>query len=167
APRVGRHGRGGSHRNARGTPAGVAGTIQPVADPTGGAAAQAMAGPQASPTAAGGAMAAAGAALAGAASAAAGVASAQAAAADSAADTVLSVAFAYPGPVPRNGQEVGALMKAHERGRQEMEAALGGKVRSTVVQGLGPEADVEGMLRQLATQGHQIIFTTLPGHLDV
>lgn len=48
-----------------------------------------------------------------------------------------------------------------------MEAALGGKVRSTVVQALGPEADVEGTLRQLATQGHELVFTTVPGHLDV
>src|SRR5690606_18260672 len=84
----------GCNRNEQAKPVVVAGTIQPVADSSGGAAAASRAGSQASSTGAGGAIAAAGAAVAGAASAAAGVGSAQAAAAaDSTADTVLSVAF--------------------------------------------------------------------------
>jgi simple sugar transport system substrate-binding protein len=133
----------GCNRNEQAKPT-VAGAIEPA------------------PVTAGDAIAAAGAAVAGAASAAAGLGSAQAAAAESSSDTTLSVAFAYAGSASE-----GSLAMAHERGRQDMEAALGGRVRSTVVQGLAPEADVEGMLRELAVQGNQLIFTTAPGHVEV
>jgi basic membrane protein A len=121
-------------------------------------------GQPARPAVEGGALAAAGAAVAGAASAAAGVGSAQAAAADSAADaqSVLPVAFAYAGPSAE-----GSIAMSHERGRKEMESALGDRVRSTVVQGLASDGDAEGMLRQLATQGNRLIFTTVPGHVEV
>ncbi len=114
------------------------------------------------PVTAGSALAAAGVVVSGAASAAAGLGNGQVAAADPSSDKTVSVAFAYAASASE-----GSLAMAHERGRREMEAALGARVRSSVVQGLGPEADVEGVLRQLAEQGNQLIFTTAPGHVDV
>jgi simple sugar transport system substrate-binding protein len=152
----------GCDRNEQARPAvvAVAGAIKPAATVDG-----AAAGSRASSTvttAASDVIAAAGAAVADAATAAAGFGRAEAAAADSTVDAVLNVAFAYAGSVAE-----GSLAMAHERGRREMEAALGGKVRSTVVQGLLPDSDVESVLRQLATQGNRLIFTTTPGHVDV
>ena len=76
-------------------------------------------------------------------------------------EDALKVAFAYLGKVGDGGWTL-----SHDRGRKEMEAALGGKVRTTYVESVPGNADAEGILRDLATQGNKIIFGTTFGYMD-
>jgi simple sugar transport system substrate-binding protein len=71
------------------------------------------------------------------------------------------VAFAYVGPVGDGGWSF-----AHDRGRKEMEAALGGKVKTTYVESVPENADAERVLRDLAAQGNQVIFGTTFGYME-
>ena len=73
----------------------------------------------------------------------------------------LKVAFAYVGPVGDGGWTF-----AHDRGRKEMEAALGGKVKSTYVESVPENADAERVLRDLAAQGNKVIFGTTFGYME-
>lgn len=76
-------------------------------------------------------------------------------------EDALKVAFAYLGKVGDGGWTL-----SHDRGRKEMEAALGGKVRTTYVESVPGNADAEGILRDLATQGNKVIFGTTFGYMD-
>jgi len=72
----------------------------------------------------------------------------------------LKVAFASVGPIGDGGWAF-----AHDRGRKEMETALGGKVKTIHVESV-PEADAERVLRDLAAQGSKVIFGTSSGYME-
>ena len=64
----------------------------------------------------------------------------------------LKVAFAYVGAP--SATPAGHL--AHDRGRQEMEAALAGEVKTTYIESVPENADAERVLRDLATRGNKV-----------
>ena len=69
--------------------------------------------------------------------------------------------IAYVGPVGDGGWTF-----AHDRGRKEMEAALGGKVKTSYVESVPENADAERVLRDLAAQGNKVIFGTTFGYME-
>ena len=73
----------------------------------------------------------------------------------------LKVGFVYVSPVGEAGWSY-----QHDLGRREMERALGDKVKSTVVEAMAEGADSERVMRDLAAQGHQLIFATSFGYLE-
>ena len=73
----------------------------------------------------------------------------------------LKVAFVYVTPVGQAGWTY-----QHDLGRQEMERALGSAVKTTVVADVAEGPDAERVLRDLAQQGHQLIFATSFGYLE-
>jgi simple sugar transport system substrate-binding protein len=74
---------------------------------------------------------------------------------------VLKVAFVYVSPVGEAGWSY-----QHDRGRREMEQAMGSRVKATVVESVPEGADAERVMRDLAAQGHQLIFATSFGYLE-
>jgi len=77
------------------------------------------------------------------------------------ADEPLKVAFVYVGPVGDAGWTY-----AHDQGRQALEQALGSKVKTTYVENVAEGADAERVIRQLATEGNKVIFTTSFGFMN-
>ncbi len=77
------------------------------------------------------------------------------------ADEPLKVAFVYVGPVGDAGWTY-----AHDQGRQALEKALGSKVKTTYVENVAEGADAERVIRQLATEGNKVIFTTSFGFMN-
>jgi basic membrane protein A len=77
------------------------------------------------------------------------------------ASTPLKVAFVYVGPIGEAGWTT-----QHDRGRREMESALAGKVVTSYVEKVAEGADAERVIRDLAAQGNQLIFTTSFGYMD-
>lgn len=75
--------------------------------------------------------------------------------------TPLKVAFIHIGPVLDAG-----WVKQHDDGRKAMEAALGARVRSTTVESVPEGADAERVIRDLAQQGHGLIFTPSFGYME-
>lgn len=73
----------------------------------------------------------------------------------------LKVGFVYVSPVGEAGWSY-----QHDLGRREMERALGSKVTTTVVEAVAEGADSERVMRDLAAQGHQLIFATSFGYLE-
>jgi basic membrane protein A and related proteins len=73
----------------------------------------------------------------------------------------LKVGFVYVSPVGQAGWSY-----QHDLGRQAMEAALGPRVRSTVVESVAEGPDAERVLRDLARQGHGLVFATSFGYLE-
>lgn len=73
----------------------------------------------------------------------------------------LKVGFVYVGPVGDFGWNY-----AHDLGRREMEANLQAKVRSTFVENVSEGADAQRVIRQLASDGNQLIFTTSFGYMN-
>jgi len=73
----------------------------------------------------------------------------------------LKVAFVYVTPVGQAGWTF-----QHDIGRREMERALGAAVQTTVVEDVPEGPDAERVMRDLATQGHQLIFATSFGYLE-
>lgn len=73
----------------------------------------------------------------------------------------LRIGFIYVGPVGDGGWTF-----AHDTGRKAMEAKLKGKVRTTYVESVPEGADAERVIRDLASKGHQIVFTTSFGYMD-
>jgi simple sugar transport system substrate-binding protein len=70
--------------------------------------------------------------------------------------------FVYVGPVNDNGWTY-----RHDVGRQEMEKALGDKAeKSSYVENVPEGADAERVITQLATSGHNLIFTTSFGFMN-
>lgn len=65
----------------------------------------------------------------------------------------LKVAFAYGAPLGESGAGF-----AHDRGRREMQAMLGGKVSTSFIEGRTAGDGAEQALRDLAGQGNRIIF---------
>ena len=73
----------------------------------------------------------------------------------------LKVAFVYVSPIGEAGWTY-----QHEQGRLLMQKALGDTVVSTAVEAVAEGADSERVMRDLAAQGHQLIFATSFGYLD-
>jgi basic membrane protein A and related proteins len=73
----------------------------------------------------------------------------------------LKVGFVYVSPVGEAGWSY-----QHDLGRREMERALGARVQTTVVEAVAEGADSERVMRDLAAQGHRLIFATSFGYLE-
>lgn len=73
----------------------------------------------------------------------------------------LKVGFVFVSPIGEAGWTF-----QHNQGRLAMEAALGDRVRATVVESVAEGADSERVIRDLARQGHQLVFATSFGYLE-
>lgn len=73
----------------------------------------------------------------------------------------LKVGFVYVSPVGDAGWSY-----QHDLGRLAMEKALRDAVRTTVVEGVAEGPDAERVFRDLAAQGHALIFATSFGYLE-
>jgi basic membrane protein A len=73
----------------------------------------------------------------------------------------LKVGFVYVTPVTPAG-----WVRQHEEGRQAVEAAFGGKVKTSFVENVAEGPDAERVIRDLAQQGHQLIFTPSFGYME-
>ena len=73
----------------------------------------------------------------------------------------LKVGFVYVSPVGEAGWTY-----QHDQGRLAMEAALGARVKTTVVESVPEGPDAERVMRDLATSGHGLIFATSFGYLE-
>ena len=73
----------------------------------------------------------------------------------------LKVGFVYVSPVGQAGWTY-----QHELGRQAMQQALGSRVESRFVEAVPEGADSERVIRDLAEQGHGLIFATSFGYLE-
>ena len=69
--------------------------------------------------------------------------------------------FVYVSPITDAG-----WTKQHDEGRKAVEAALGSRVKTTFVENVPEGADAERVIRDLARQGHQIIFTPSFGYME-
>ncbi|MDA7415289.1 BMP family ABC transporter substrate-binding protein [Xenophilus arseniciresistens] len=73
----------------------------------------------------------------------------------------LKVGFVQVAPIGDAG-----WVRQHDDGRKAMEAALGNRVRSTTVENVPEGADAERVIRDLAQQGHGLIFTPSFGYME-
>jgi len=73
----------------------------------------------------------------------------------------LKVGFVYVSPIGDAGWTT-----QHNRGREQMQAALGEKVTTSFVEKVPEGADAERVIRDLAAQGHKLIFTTSFGFMN-
>ena len=73
----------------------------------------------------------------------------------------LKVGFVYVGPIGDHGWSY-----QHDQGRLALEAALGDQVETTYVESVPEGADAERVIRQLASTGHKLIFTTSFGYMN-
>ena len=77
------------------------------------------------------------------------------------AEEPLKVGFVYLGPIGDFG-----WTWAHEKGRKAMLAALGDKVTADYVENVPEDASATPVIKDLAAQGHKLIFTTTFGYMD-
>lgn len=73
----------------------------------------------------------------------------------------LKVGFVYVGPATDNGWTY-----RHDVGRKAVEAAYPGKVATSFVENVPEGPDAERVIRQLASTGHGLIFTTSFGFMN-
>jgi basic membrane protein A len=73
----------------------------------------------------------------------------------------LRVAFVYVSPVGQAGWTY-----QHEVGRRDLETFFGPRVKTTVVESVPEGADAERVMRDLASQGNQMIFATSFGYQE-
>ncbi|MBH1957193.1 MAG: BMP family ABC transporter substrate-binding protein [Burkholderiales bacterium] len=73
----------------------------------------------------------------------------------------LKIGFVYVAPVTEAG-----WVHQHDEGRKAVEAALGDQVKTTYVENVAEGADAERVIRDLASQGHQLIFTPSFGYME-
>lgn len=71
------------------------------------------------------------------------------------------VGFVYVGPVGDYGWTHG-----HDLGRRAIDAAYGGEVKTTYVENVAEGPDAERVIRQLASGGNKLIFTTSFGFMN-
>ncbi len=83
------------------------------------------------------------------------------AARDAAAAGPLKVAFVYVSPVGDAGWTF-----QHELGRRALDAAMGNAVKTSFVENVEEGADAERVIRKLATDGNDLIFTTSFGYMN-
>ncbi len=79
----------------------------------------------------------------------------------SAAKDKIKIGFVYVGPVGDHGWTY-----RHDIGRQAVEAALGDKVETSFVESVSEGPDAERVIRQMASSGHDLIFTTSFGYMN-
>ncbi|MDO8903076.1 BMP family ABC transporter substrate-binding protein [Hydrogenophaga sp.] len=77
------------------------------------------------------------------------------------ADKPLKVAFVYVAPLTDAG-----WVRQHEQGRLAVQAALGDQVQTRYVENVPEGADAERVIRDLAQEGHNIIFTPSFGYME-
>jgi simple sugar transport system substrate-binding protein len=75
--------------------------------------------------------------------------------------TLAKVAFVYVAPVMDTG-----WVHQHDEGRKAVEAAFGAKVKTTYVENVPEGPDAERVIRDLAQQGHKLIFTPSFGYME-
>ncbi|WP_298934085.1 BMP family ABC transporter substrate-binding protein [uncultured Ramlibacter sp.] len=73
----------------------------------------------------------------------------------------LKVGFVYVTPVTDAG-----WVRQHEEGRKAVEAAFAGKVKTSFVENVAEGPDAERVIRDLARQGHKLIFTPSFGYME-
>ncbi|MHB1248846.1 MAG: BMP family ABC transporter substrate-binding protein [Polaromonas sp.] len=73
----------------------------------------------------------------------------------------LKIAFVYVAPITEAG-----WVRQHEEGRKAVQAALGDQVKTTYVENVAEGADAERVIRDLARQGNQLIFTPSFGYME-
>ncbi len=73
----------------------------------------------------------------------------------------LKVGFVYVAPVTDAG-----WVHQHDDGRKAVDAALAGKARTTFVENVPEGPDAERVIRDLAQQGHKLIFTPSFGYME-
>ncbi|NMM10779.1 MAG: BMP family ABC transporter substrate-binding protein [Polaromonas sp.] len=73
----------------------------------------------------------------------------------------LKIAFVYVAPITEAG-----WVRQHEEGRKAIEAALGSRVSTSYVENVAEGADAERVIRDLASQGNQLIFTPSFGYME-
>jgi simple sugar transport system substrate-binding protein len=78
-----------------------------------------------------------------------------------AAPAPLKVGFLYVTPVTDAG-----WVRQHENGRQAVQAALGTQVKTSFVENVPEGPDAERVIRDLALQGHKLIFTPSFGYME-
>ncbi|MFO1211051.1 MAG: BMP family ABC transporter substrate-binding protein [Amaricoccus sp.] len=78
-----------------------------------------------------------------------------------AADGPLKVGFVYVGPVGDFGYSF-----AHDQGRKEAEAKFGDKIKTTYVENVAEGPDAERVIKNLADDGNQLIFTCSFGFMN-
>ncbi len=71
------------------------------------------------------------------------------------------IGFVYVGPIGDHGWTY-----RHDLGRLAIEKALGSKVKTTYVESVKEGPDAERVIRQLASTGHKLIFTTSFGFMN-
>lgn len=79
----------------------------------------------------------------------------------SAAKEPLKIGFVYVAPLTDAG-----WVRQHEEGRKAVESALGDRVKTTYVENVPEGADAERVIRDLAGQGHHLIFTPSFGYME-
>jgi basic membrane protein A len=73
----------------------------------------------------------------------------------------LKIGFVYVAPITEAG-----WVRQHEEGRKAVQSALQGRVSTTYVENVPEGADAERVIRDLAQQGHQLIFTPSFGYME-
>lgn len=73
----------------------------------------------------------------------------------------LKAGFVYVAPITEAG-----WVRQHEEGRKAVQAALGAKVQTSFVENVAEGADAERVIRDLALQGHTLIFTPSFGYME-
>ena len=79
----------------------------------------------------------------------------------SAATAPLKVAFVYVSPIGDAGWTF-----QHELGRRALDAAMGAAVKTSFVENVEEGADAERVIRKLAADGNDLIFTTSFGYMN-
>lgn len=82
-------------------------------------------------------------------------------AASATAEAPIRAAFVYIGPVGDGGWSY-----QHDLGRLALEKALGDKVKTSYVENVAESADAERVIRKLAADKNDIIFTTSFGYME-
>ncbi|MFV0680807.1 BMP family ABC transporter substrate-binding protein [Ottowia sp.] len=73
----------------------------------------------------------------------------------------LKIAFAYVGPVGDGGWTF-----AHDNARKALEKEFGSKITTTYVESVPESADAERVIRDMASNGHKLIFGTTFGYME-
>jgi simple sugar transport system substrate-binding protein len=73
----------------------------------------------------------------------------------------LKIGFVYVAPITDAG-----WVRQHENGRQAVQAALGQHVQTSFVENVAEGPDAERVIRDLAQQGHKLIFTPSFGYME-
>ncbi|MGH8830195.1 MAG: BMP family ABC transporter substrate-binding protein, partial [Polaromonas sp.] len=73
----------------------------------------------------------------------------------------LKIGFVYVTPITEAG-----WVHQHDEGRKAVDAALGAQVKTSYVENVAEGADAERVIRDLASQGHQLIFTPSFGYME-